>query len=133
MSCKDTGSRSIKDTLELIQALQIAAEEREEIVLACDKPFLGCRKRPEGCNTRPIEIFTDDGKPWCMEFHEEGEKKGESKIFRVERVENDACIFRVLIPKGNGKYKSTEDFFTVNLGCICGIKCLPDTFLECLL
>ena len=30
----------------------------------------------------------------------------------------------------DGTYTATESFFTMNLECICSIRCLGDTFIE---
>jgi hypothetical protein len=53
-----------------------------------------------------------------------------SQVFRVEKI-NDCCAtFRVLISNEDGTYTSTDSFFTMNLECICSIRCLGDTFVE---
>ncbi|MDD3821997.1 MAG: hypothetical protein ACOXZW_01935 [Bacilli bacterium] len=57
-----------------------------------------------------------------------------STVFRLEKLGPCTATFRVLIPiKKCGKcfFKRTDSFFTVNLCCFCAIKCLPDTFVEC--
>jgi hypothetical protein len=60
-----------------------------------------------------------------------------SSVFRVEKVDDNCCTFRVLIPEGPDEdgcfnYIATNSFFTLNLSCCCAIKCLDDTFVECL-
>ena len=29
-------------------------------------------------------------------------------------------------------YEATNSFFTINLGCCCVLRCLDDTFVECI-
>ena len=56
-----------------------------------------------------------------------------SGVFRIEKLENNCATFRVLIQTLNEEtatYTSTNSFFTVNLNCICAIKCLSDTYVE---
>lgn len=124
----------IIDTLEVILALQLAAEEKEEIIDSCDRPFLGCCKKPVCCNTRPVTIFTDDNEPWSMPFTLNGHS-GTSTVFRVEKITENACTFRVLAPAHESDHEhcfvKTDDFFTMSICCLCCIKCLPDTCVEC--
>jgi hypothetical protein len=62
-----------------------------------------------------------------------------SSVFRVEKVDDCCCTFRVLIPKKEKgidpddltKFIATDSFFTVDLKCVCCIRCLEDTFVDC--
>ena len=60
-----------------------------------------------------------------------------SNVFRVEKVDGCCATFRVLAPnpdttETNIPYVATNSFFTMNLGCCCVIRCLNDTFVECI-
>ena len=85
----------------------------------CDKPFLG----PENTscyNTRPISFYNcTTGEAWCVNG---------STIFRLESLDNCCCTCRVL-NYNNGEYTSTNQFFTINLKCVCAIKCYEDIYL----
>lgn len=58
-----------------------------------------------------------------------------SAVFKVEKVEGDAATFRVLAPNPDTTsiypYVSTNSFFTMDLDCLCVIRCLSDTYVEC--
>ena len=59
-----------------------------------------------------------------------------SNVFRVEKVEDNCATFRVLTINSDSSspnpYESTNSFFTVNLNCLCIVRCLNDTCVECL-
>ena len=49
---------------------------------------------------------------------------------RIEKLDGCCATFRVLIANDDGTYTSTDSFFTMNLECICCIRCLGDVFIE---
>ena len=59
-----------------------------------------------------------------------------SNVFRVEKVDGCCCTFRVLTsnPDTTSAYPfvSTNSIFTMNANCLCAVRCLDDTFVECL-
>ena len=61
-----------------------------------------------------------------------------SNVFRVEKIDGCCATFRVLAPNPDTAeaatipYVATNSFFTMNLNCVCVIKCLQDTFVECI-
>ena len=122
----------IAEILENIVRLQNIAEEREEREIGCLRTRLGSCNEKFDFNTRPIEIFSDEDKKWCMPFGRDDEHK--SDVFRVEKVCNGTATFRVLAPTGDRKfpYEKTNSFFTVSLDCLCCIRCLCDVHVPCL-
>ena len=58
-----------------------------------------------------------------------------SSVFRVEKIEDNCCTFRVLAPNTDTTsvlpYVATNSFFTMSCDCICAIRCLSDTFVDC--
>jgi hypothetical protein len=66
-----------------------------------------------------------------------------SSVFRVEKVDDCCCTFRVLKQKKEKemekepehdeeeRFIATDSFFTVDLKCVCVIRCLEDTFVDC--
>jgi len=113
----------------------------------CSSSRLGCGRRDE-FNTRPIQLFTDDDKPWSVpidRFASVCEGCPKTCVFRVERVNNGCVTLRGLIDTGvhpefeevtghgsctKHKYLATDSFITLKLNCICAIRCLGDTFVD---
>ena len=58
-----------------------------------------------------------------------------STVFRVEKVDGCCCTFRVLTTNPDSTslypYVSTDSLFTMDCNCLCSIRCLNDTFVEC--
>ena len=59
-----------------------------------------------------------------------------SSVFRVEKVDNCCCTFRVLAENTDESspypYVGTDSIFTMNINCLCCIRCLNDTYVECI-
>ena len=53
-----------------------------------------------------------------------------SNVFRIEKIDDCCATFRVLIVNDDNTYTSTNSFFTINLDCLCIIRCLDDTLVE---
>ena len=68
--------------------------------------------------------------PWSAPTTREVTPEATSTVFRVERINGCCATFRVLIANDDGTYTSTQSFFTMNLECVCCIRCLGDTFVE---
>ena len=128
--CKNN-CNCISDILKVIYLLKNADQE-EDCILSCDKPSLG----QFSClyyNTRPVMLYTcmsNGATPWSAPTSRVAEPTTTSSVFRVEKIDNCCCTFRVLIANEDGTYTATESFFTMNLECICSIRCLGDTFIE---
>ena len=111
----------------------------------CDRPVLGGGSNCLICNTRPVMIYTccGNGIPWSMPTTKdatiscagEGLTDTCSTVFRVEKVEDNCCTFRVLAQNTDTTstlpYVATNVFFTMNCSCICSIRCLSDTYVDC--
>lgn len=129
--CKNN-CNCISDILKVIYLLQKNADQEEDCILSCDKPSLG----QFSClyyNTRPVMLYTcmsNGVTPWSAPTSRVVEPTTTSSVFRVEKIDNCCCTFRVLIANEDGTYTATESFFTMNLECICSIRCLGDTFIE---
>ena len=60
-----------------------------------------------------------------------------SSVFRVEKLDGCCATFRVLNQNPEESccnsipYIATNSFFTMDLNCVCAIKCLNDTFVDC--
>ena len=59
-----------------------------------------------------------------------------SNVFRVEKIEGNCCTFRVLADNTDETsvhpYVATNVFFTMDCDCLCCIRCLSDTYVDCL-
>jgi spore coat protein Z len=138
----------IGDILKVINILQNKAERFEDENNACDRPKLGCNHFCE-CNTRPIQLITcgkngDDPLVMPTSTNAVATTQGQqfSSVFRVEKVDDCCCTCRVLVPErstaeiaGTCKptdFKATNSFFTIDLRCVCAIRCLEDTFVDCI-
>ena len=116
--------------LKVIVLLQERAEEKEEKYEGCDKPFLGTRI-PNICfNTRPVMLFMRNGEKLTTR-----DEHGQESIFRVEKVHEHCAEVQVLRRNNRAKdehhrFIATREFISVNLDCICAIKCLDDAIVE---
>ena len=112
---------------------------------SCDRPVLGGGTNCLVCNTRPVMVYTccGNGVPWSMPITKDstevcsGDTASEtcSTVFRVEKIENGCVTFRVLAPNEDTTstlpYVATNSFFSMNGDCICAIRCLSDTYVDC--
>ncbi len=138
-SCK-----CIAEILAVINILQQNANCCGDSCLdTCDRGFLGCGTNTFNCNTRPIMLYTccGNGKPWSMPTTKENidctTSENCSNVFRVEKIDGCCATFRVLAPNPDDTqtmipYVATNSFFTMNLNCVCSLRCLQDTFVECI-
>ncbi len=136
----------ISEILTVISILQKNANCSGDCCLdTCDRGFLGCGNTTMGCNTRPIMLYTccGNGTPWSMPTTKTDGTCGDagvtcSDVFRVEKIDGCCATFRVLAVNPDPEtvaimpYVSTNSFFTMNLNCVCSLRCLNDTYVECL-
>lgn len=120
----------LASVLETILTLQQNSEcdDRPE---GCNRPFLG-HQRKENLNTRPFNLYSCCNNVLLKFPFTLNGVTCESSVFRIENL-NDCCATcRVLAPNPDcedreNPYVATEDFFTINLNCVCTLKCLEDT------
>lgn len=143
MSNNTSETNGIAEILQVILILQQNASCPESCLDSCDKPVLGCGTTCCVCNTRPIMLYTccpNGTRPVSMPISKDivtcTRDEQCSSVFRVEKLECNTATFRVLAPNtedtGLFPYVSTNSFFTMNLDCLCCIRCLNDTCVECL-
>ena len=140
---KNSGN-CISEILNVILVLQENACP-DNCLDTCDRPMLGGGPNCLICNTRPVCVYTcgGNGTPWSMPTSKDstincsGEEISQtcSTVFRVEKIEGNCCTFRVLIPNTDTTsiypYVATNSFFTMDCSCICAIRCLNDTYVDC--
>lgn len=129
--CKNN-CNCISDILTVICLLQKNADINDDCIDSCDRPSLG----QISClyfNTRPVMLYTCNSNgvtPWSMPTTRTVTAETTSSVFRVEKIDGCCATFRVLIANEDGSYTSTDSFFTMNLECICALRCLADTLVE---
>lgn len=150
MCNKNECDNCIADILKVILILQQNACP-DNCLDSCDRPTLGGGPNCLVCNTRPVMLYTccGNGVPWTMPTSKDStvicsnnqcsNNNGMdcSSVFRVEKLDGCCATFRVLVPNPEESccnsipFITTNSFFTMNLDCICAIKCLNDTFVDC--
>lgn len=125
----------IMEILKVINVLQSNACP-DNCLASCDRPALGGGPNCIVCNTRPIMLYTcgSNGNALSMPTSRNEAEGQTSNVFRVEKVDGCCCTCRVLAPSEEGAtypYVGTDSLFTINVGCICSIRCLNDTYVEC--
>lgn len=141
-----TSTNCIAEILTTISILQRNANCCGDVCLdTCDRCFLGTPATTMGANTRPIMLYTTcgNGTPWSMPTTRENVTCGAegvtcSNVFRVEKVDGNCATFRVLADNPDETinatypYIATNSYFTMNLSCLCSIRCLNDVCVECI-
>ena len=139
-----TDGNCINEILCVILVLQENACP-DNCLQTCDRPVLGGGTNCLICNTRPVMLYTccGNGSPWSMPTTKDTtitcdpgtNSQTCSTVFRVEKIEGNCCTFRVLEDNPDttslNPYVATNSFFTMDCGCLCAIKCLSDTYVDC--
>ena len=114
--------------LQVINVLQNNAEKRDCDNNSCTRPFLGDNTTFVCFNTRLVTFYRCDNTLVTLPYTLDG-IDGTTTIFRVEGVNDNAVTVRLIQDNGDGTYTNTNTFATLNLGCICAIRCIGDTTL----
>jgi len=132
-------SKCIAEILKVINILQDNAECADNCLDTCDRGFLGNIGTSFAYNTRPVMLYTSFSNgttAWSMPTTRDETGDTLSSVFRVEKVDHNCATFRVLAPNTDPEtsaerpYIITNSFFTMNLNCVCAIRCLNDTVVE---
>ena len=133
----ETANNCIHEILKTILVLQREANVTDCCLDTCDKKCLGCT--PSVCffNTRPITLYTCGCCNTALQIPVSRipNETTTSNVFRIEKLDDNCATFRVLIPTVTDDvvtYTATNSFFTINLDCVCVLKCLADTFIDTL-
>lgn len=125
------------EILKTILVLQKEANMPECCLDTCDKKCLGCTPCTCCCNTRPITIYTCGccNTKLALPITKDPNETVTSSVFRIEKLDDNCATFRVLVATttdGVTTYTATDSFFTISLDCVCVLKCLNDTYIECI-
>ena len=127
----------IGNILQVICLLQEKAGKIDDIPNSCDRPFLGVINTGNSFvfNTRPVTLYSCENEEISMPYTLNG-TTGTSTVFRVEKISGCCTTLRVLAPNPDTTstlpYVGTDSFFTINSKCIGALRCLADTFVDCL-
>lgn len=120
--------------LNVINVLQNNAEKTECQDNTCTKPFLGLNIETICFNTRPVTLYRCDNSLITLNYTSSTGDILTTSVFRVESVSNNSVGVLLLEAStdssGNTTYTSTNTYATINLGCVCAIRCLPDTIVN---
>ncbi len=130
--CNNTCDNCIADILKVILILQQSASQLDSCLETCDRGFLGQQCCPTCYNTRPIVLYTcgSNGVPLSLPISKSPNEETTSSICRLEKLDDCCATCRVLTVNSDNTYNATNSFFTINLDCLCIIRCLDDTFIE---
>ena len=132
---ENTCQNCIADILRVILVLQQGVCQNDTCLQSCDRGFLGQNVNTL-VNTRPFVLYTcgSNGTPLAMPISRDPAVTGTSTVFRIEKIDNCCATCRVLTPSTGETpvypYESTDSFFTIDLSCVCIIRCLNDTYVE---
>ena len=129
----NTCDNCIAAILKVILILQQGANQFDPCLETCDRGFLGQQYCPACYNTRPITLYTCCGGnnvSLSMPISKSPTETTTSNVFRIEKLDDCCATFRVLVVNDDNTYTSTNSFFTINLDCLCIIRCLDDTLVE---
>lgn len=120
----------LANILKVINVLQNNAERNDcDLNNSCTRPFLGDFPSIVCFNTRLVTFYRCDNSLVTLPFTFNG-TTGTTTIFRVEGVTCDSVTVRLILDNGDGTYTNTNNFATINLDCICAIRCVGDIDLE---
>lgn len=131
----NTCENCIADVLKVILILQQSVCQNDCCLETCDRGFLG-QSSNLFFNTRPVTIYTcgSANEAIAMPISKDPAVTTTSTVFRLEKLDGCCATFRVLAPNTDTTsmfpFESTNSFFTINLGCVCRIRCLDDTYVD---
>ena len=130
----DNYNNCLARILNVINILQNNAEKIDCQDNTCTKPFLGPDTNILCFNTRPVTLYRCDNSLVTLNYTNSAGENATTTVFRVESVTNDSVGVLLLEEstdeEGNVTYLSTNTYATINLGCICAIRCLNDVIVD---
>ena len=115
----------LANILKVINVLQ-ETSEKLDCNYSCTRPFLGETIDNTCFNTRLVTLYRCDNNLVTLPYTLNG-VQGETSVFRVESVNDNSVTVLLLADDGSETYNiNTNTFATINLGCICAIRCIGD-------
>ena len=112
--------------LKVINVLQNNAENICDISNSCTRPFLGDTPNVICFNTRLVTLYRCDNTLVTLPYTL-NDTTSTTTIFRIENVSCNSCTVLLIQDNGDGTYTNTNTYATINLNCICAIRCIGDT------
>lgn len=130
--CNCNGNNNLSEVLQVILLLQQNANCSDACLDSCDRATLGCGTTCVLCNTRPLMLYScsSGSTPLSFPISRAYDETTTSNIFRIEKLDGNTATFRVLTLNEDGTLTATNSFFTMNLGCLCTLRCMNDTYVE---
>ncbi|HPF83062.1 MAG TPA: CotY/CotZ family spore coat protein, partial [Bacilli bacterium] len=132
--CNNNDNKCVIEILEVILLLQQNADCGDACLDTCDRAFLGCGTTCISCNTRPVMLYScsSGSTPLSFPISKSYDETTTSNVFRIEKLDGNCATFRVLTVNDDNTFSATNSFFTINLNCLCVLRCLNDTYVECI-
>lgn len=121
-------NKCIRNLLKLINLLQNNSINNCSMNDGCTKPFLGPSINNICYNTRVITLYKKNGDIFSTTYNN-NDVYVSSSFFRVNNLTDD-CVTLLILEESEGNYYSTGQFITLNIGCICAIKCIDDVVVN---
>lgn len=122
----------IAEILKVICILQSEVCPGDTCLETCTRAYFGPNSSVD-FNTRPVTLYTCNSTAVAMPISNTPGEQTTSNIFRVEKIDGCCATLRVLVYNSDtSTYTSTNSFFTINTNCCCCIKCLADTYVDCI-
>ena len=116
----------LANILKAINAIQNNAT-KTECNNTCTRPILG--ELSNICfNTRLVTFYRCDNSLVTLPYTID-DTTSETSIFRIMNVTRNSVNVLLIQDNGDGTYTNTNNFATINLSCICAIRCIGDTAL----
>ena len=116
----------LANILKVIDVLQNNVDNTNCDNNSCTRPFLGNFPTIECFNTRLVTFYRCDNSLVTLPYTLDG-VNDTTTIFRVQNVGCDSVTVLLIRDNGDGTYTNTNTYATINLGCICAIRCVGDT------
>ncbi len=130
----ENNNNCLAKILNVINILQNNAEKTECQDNSCTKPFLGPNTNILCFNTRPVTLYRCDNSLVTLNYTNANNEELTTTIFRVENVNNDSVgvllLEQTIDEEGNITYLNTNTYATINLKCICALRCLNDVIVD---
>ena len=115
----------LANILKVIDVLQNNVDNTNCDNNSCTRPFLGNSPTIECFNTRLVTFYRCDNSLITLPYTIDGTTSTTS-LFRVQGVTKNSVTVLLIQDNGDGTYTNTNTFATINLGCICAIRCVGD-------
>lgn len=124
-------NRCIENLLKLIDLLQRNSTTDNYLDEGCAKPYLGPSCTTICYNTRPVRLYSKNNDLITGTYLDSNNQMQTTSIFRIQKVNKGCVTLLLLSANDNGTYSSTNTYITVRVCCICAVRCLPDTIVDC--